>query len=354
MRTKVLRFLVIWAAAIFAVIFYCLLTVNAQNERLVTELEELAAGNQDPGNGIMGHGRLGVQNRQLVDEQGTAVQLRGMSSHGMAWYSEYSNYRALVSTKEWGANLFRVAMNADNDSGGYSQSSNSKRSLKSALHSAIENVLAADMYVLADWHILSNGDPNALVQEAMEFFDDLSMRYANEPGVLYEICNEPNGDVTWMDIKQYADQIIPVIRKNSPKAVIIVGTPNYSSDILSVLEAPLEYDNIMYSYHLYTGKSTGHFYKVLDTAIAGNLPVFVTEWGISTDAETGELDVAEAYAFIDYMKINKISWANWSLSNKAEDYSAIKNDCKKLSNWTEDDLTISGKLIFHAFSDDEN
>ena len=300
------------------------------------------------GNGIQRHGALRVEGTQLVNQSGEALQLRGMSSHGLQWYPEYTNYRALITTKEYGANLFRAAMYADSSLNGYSQDEEWAAYNKRMLYNTIENALAADMYVIADWHLLEDENPLFLINKAIPFFDELSQYYADEPGVIYEICNEPNGSATWEDVKAYADKVIPVIRKNAPDAIIIVGTPEYSGALQDAMAAPLLYDNIMYSYHYYSGLSGSSFYASLDTAKAYGLPVFISEWGICADPSTGQMDYENAKAFIAYMKQNQLSWVNWSLSNKAEDYSAIRPEVTKISGWTEEDLTEGGRLIFTA------
>ena len=300
------------------------------------------------GNGVPYHGALSVEGTRLVNQSGEGVQLRGMSSHGLQWYPEYTNYRALVTTKEYGANLFRAAMYTDSSLNGYSQDEEWAAYNKKMLYHVIENALAADLYVIADWHLLEDENPLSLIDKALPFFDELSRHYADEPRVIYEICNEPNGSATWKDVKAYADMIIPVIRKNAPDAIILVGTPEYSGALLDAMAAPLKYHNIMYSYHYYSGLSGDSFYGTLDTAMAYGLPVFVSEWGICTDPSTGQMDYENAKAFIEYTKKNQLSWVNWSLSNKAEDYSAIRPEVTKISGWTEEDLTEGGKLIFSA------
>jgi len=299
-------------------------------------------------NGVRRHGALRVEGSRLVNHSGEAVQLRGMSSHGLQWYPQYTNYKALVTTKEYGANLFRAAMYVDSDLDGYSQDEKSAAYNKMMLYNAIENALAADMYVIADWHLLEDENPQSLINKAIPFFDELSQHYADEPGVVYEICNEPNGGTTWQDIKAYADRVIPVIRKNAPDAIILVGTPEHSSALLKAMADPLPYHNIMYSYHYYSGLADDSFYATLGTAKAHDLPVFISEWGICANPSTGKMDYENAKAFITYTKDNLLSWANWSLSNKAEDYSAIRPGVAAISGWTEEDLTEGGKLIFAA------
>ena len=40
---------------------------------------------------------------------------------------------------------------------------------------------------------------------------------------------------------------------------------------------------------------------------------------------------------------------NWSLSNKSETASAIQSWCQKTANWSDSDLTESGKLVKKHF-----
>lgn len=129
-------------------------------------------------------------------------------------------------------------MYIDDMPGNYTRKSEDKTSNKRALYAALNSTLRLDMYAIVDWHIHDQGNPLYRVECAIEFFDEISRRYANEPGVLYEICNEPNGRTTWDDVYAYAEQVIPVIRKNAPNAIIIVGTPSFSTDMEDAIKKP--------------------------------------------------------------------------------------------------------------------
>ncbi len=294
--------------------------------------------------GVSANGRLRVVDGTLTNRDGRPVQLRGMSSHGLQWYPEFTNARAMQTIASYGANLFRVAMYADSTDGGYTESANAARRNRAWLRAAVENALSADLYVIVDWHILRDENPLRSVDAARAFFDDMSSRLADEPGVLYEICNEPNGETTWEDVKKYAEQIIPVIRKNAPHAVIIVGTPKYSTDLRSPFEKPLAFDNVMYALHAYTGHIDTDFESILSEYVRAKLPIFVTEWGISDDEDRDNYGLA--VRMVDFFDKNNLSWSNWSLSNKDESYSAIKPGVTKLSGWTDEDLTFNGKFVF--------
>ena len=91
--------------------------------------------------------------------------------------------------------------------------------------------------------------------------------------------------------------------------------------------------------------NTKWFTKKFDLGI----PVIVSEWGIENP--NGKIYTEQVETFVKTMKEKNISWCNWSLSNKDEDHSMIKPTCNKLSGWTEDDLTVSGKLILKALKE---
>ena len=65
------------------------------------------------------HGALHVSGTQLTDAAGAPVQLRGVSTLGMAWYPEFVNEDAFRTLRdEWGANTVRLAIYTCED-GGY-------------------------------------------------------------------------------------------------------------------------------------------------------------------------------------------------------------------------------------------
>lgn len=300
-------------------------------------------------NGFAQHGRLRVQEGQLVDEAGAPIQLRGMSSHGIAWFPQYTGAESIAATKGYGANLFRVAMYVDDTPGNYTKDAKDQAHNVALMTAAIDNALSLDMYAIADWHILEDGNPLSRADCAVAFFDALSAKYANAPGVIYEICNEPNGDVTWDDIAEYAGMVIPTIRRNAPDALILVGTPQYSTDLMAAIRNPLPYENIMYSYHYYSNAQEEVFRGMLGHAIEQNLPVFVTEWGVGSGDALSAQDEHRATSFLAFLQEHGISWANWSLCNKDESYAAIPPSNFALDGWAVDDLSTSGQLVFTAF-----
>ncbi len=294
------------------------------------------------GSGLSEYGNLFVRGNQLYSENGSPAVLRGLSSHGLLWFPEYTNYAALSTLREYGANVFRVAVYPAQN-GGYLEEPELNEKL---LYAAIENALAADMYVIVDWHVLQDENPQKHEDEAKQFFKGVARRYGQEPGIIYEICNEPNGGTTYKDIQAYADEVIPVIRKYAPDSIVLVGMPKYCTTLEDAVKNPLPYENVMYTYHFYSDVSDCRYAQSqIGKALDNGIPVFVSEWGYKVESETLSRDTESLDSFMDFLEENKISWVNWALSNKDESYSFIDEGDDLLSGWTTDQLSPSGKYV---------
>ena len=293
------------------------------------------------------HGQLSVKGTDIVDESGSKYQLKGVSTHGITWFPDYVNKDAFQSIRDdWDANLVRLAMYTDTgDSNGYC-SGGDKDSIRGLVDAGVTAATELGMYVIIDWHILNDNNPNSHIDDAKEFFDDVSAKYSSNHNVIYEICNEPNGGTSWSDIKSYAEIIIPVIRKNDKNAIIIVGTPNWSQDVDIVSEDPITgYDNIMYAVHFYAATHKDDLRNKVKTAISNGLPVFVSEFSLCDASGNGGIDYDSSDVWFDLINDNNLSYASWSLCNKNETSALIKPDSTATSTITIDDLSDTGKYV---------
>lgn len=291
------------------------------------------------------HGQLSVKNGQLVDKSGKGYQLRGMSTHGLTWFPEFVNESAFRTLRDdWNTNVVRLAMYVDEWGNGQCYMGNKSGSLE-LLEKGVDICIKLDMYVIIDWHVLNPGDPSKYTNEAKSFFETVSKRYAKYPNVIYEICNEPNGGASWSgNIKPYAEKIIPVIRKNAPNSVIIVGTPTWSQEIDKPLSDPLNYKNVMYAFHFYAATHAGLRSNV-ENCVAQGLPVFVSEFGTCDASGGGANDFNETQKWLSYFDKQGISYCNWSICNKDETCSVLRPGTSANGNWSESNLTENGKWI---------
>ncbi len=295
-------------------------------------------------------GALHVEGTKLCGSNGEPVQLRGISTHGMAWFPDYINSDCFAQLhNEWKVNVMRLAMyTAEN--GGYCTDGD-KEYLKDLIRKGVQYATDQDMYVMIDWHILSDNNPNIHLEEAKAFFSEMSKEYAGAGNVLYEICNEPNGGTEWSEIKSYAQEIIPVIRANDANAVIIVGTPNWSQFVDQAAADPITgYENLMYTLHFYAATHKEDLRSAMAAAIDAGLPVFVTEYGICDASGNGAIDIEQANQWVDLMDQYKVSYVAWNLSNKDESSAMLLSSCSKTSGFKTEDLSETGKWLYQMLT----
>ena len=284
-------------------------------------------------------GRLKVSGKNIVSENGKKVQLKGASTHGIAWFPQYVNKSCFQSFKKMGVNTIRLALYSD-PGAGYS------KSLYQKVDEGIRYATELGMYVILDWHILNDGNPKTHQKEALKFFTRYAKKYGKQKNILYEICNEPNGDVTWKrDIKPYANKVITRIRKYDKKNIVVVGTPTWSQDVDIVAESPLKQKNVVYALHFYAATHTDFLRDKVRKAYEAGLPMLVSEFSICDASGNGGIDKKSATKWMNLLKKYKIGHVAWNISNKNETSALIKSSCQKTGGITKSNLSKSGKWI---------
>ncbi|GAA3826783.1 glycoside hydrolase family 5 protein [Streptomyces phyllanthi] len=285
---------------------------------------------------VAANGQLEVCGTKLCNQRGKPIQLRGMSTHGLQWYSRCvtnSSLNALAT--DWKADVLRISMYIQE--GGYETD---PRRFTDLVHSAIEQATARGLYAIVDWHMLDPGDPHQNLARAKTFFSEIAQRHRDKNNLLYEIANEPSG-VSWSRIKSYAEQLIPVIRAKDPNTPVLVGTRAWSS--LGVSEGSNESEvinnqvnaaNIMYTFHFYAYSHRDEYLQTLARA-ADRIPVFVTEFGTQNYAGEGSNDFAMSQRYLDLLEAKKISWVNWNFSDDERTGAVFKSGtCANNGPWT--------------------
>ena len=344
---KIVNKIIIVIAIVLMMFFISLITYklgtinerNAIDKKEIKEEEKEVKEVKEKNNFVSYNGNLKIKDNKLVNEQGEIIQLKGISSHGIQWFGNYITEDNIKELKKWNVNIFRIAMYTKEN--GYIDNN----SLKNDVIKYVDLVIKNDMYVIIDWHILSDGDPLTYKDESIKFFDEMSKKYKNSPNVIYEICNEPNGNVNWDDnIKPYAEEVIDVIRKNSD-GIILVGTPTWSQEIDKPAQNPIKKENIMYTLHFYSGTHTSWLRDRAKEAMK-KIPIFVSEFGVSDASGNGGVFLEEADKWIKFLDKNNISYVNWSLSDKNESSAMLKAGSNGVIN--DNNLSESGKFVKQA------
>lgn len=283
---------------------------------------------------------LKVSGKTLLYANGDTAVLTGPS---LGWHSNWArfyNAGTIKALKEkWGANITRAAIGAHLSGdivGTYDTDSALAVNLATTvIDAAIDN----DMYIICDWHSHEN-----TLDNAKKFFTVITEKYGDSPNILYEIWNEPL-DIPWQEIKDYASELIPLIRKNAPNSVIIVGTPKWDQDVDVAAESPLEFPNLLYSLHYYAGTHKDWFRDKAVKAMDAGLPLIISECGSMDHTGDGPIDYESWQEWIDFADANNLSVLMWDIADKNETCSMMSPTAPDNGmDWTEDDLKDWAKL----------
>lgn len=283
------------------------------------------------------YGQLQVRGAQLCSQDGKPVVLRGVSLgwHNL-WPRFYNKGAVDELAKKWHASVIRAAMGVKIEDNYLENPSFAIDCMTPVIEEAIKD----GVYVIIDWHA-----HDMYTTEAAEFFSKMSAKYGKYPNVIYELFNEPVED-SWPALKEYAATVIKAIRANDPDNIILMGCPHWDQDIDKVAASPLEgVSNVMYTVHFYAATHKQYLRDRMQKAVEGGLPVFVSECAGMEASGDGPLNEEEYNKWIDLMERLKISWVNWSLSDKNETCSMLLPRAKATGNWTDDVIKPWGKLV---------
>jgi endoglucanase/cellulose 1,4-beta-cellobiosidase len=290
------------------------------------------------------NGDLSVKGNQIVNNKGEIVSFAGNS---LFWSNDYYrgngfyNKNVIKQLKnDWNSKIIRIPMTADPDI--HDSYIFDKKTNQTKLEIVVDACIDLGLYVIIDWHSHKAEDNE---KEAIEFFTKMATKYGKHPNIIYEIYNEPL-KVSWDTvIKPYAQKVIAAIRKIDSDNIIVVGTPKWSQDVDIASENPIKgYKNIAYTFHFYAASHKQWLMNKAQKALDNGVALIVTEWGSVLADGGGEPDSDSTKKWMEFMRKNNLTHCNWSINNKDEGASALKPRANISGNWSEKDLTESGKL----------
>ena len=286
------------------------------------------------------YGQLSVDGHQLVNEKGKPVVLRGVSFGWHMWWSRFWN-KSTVShlVDDWKCNVVRAAMGVSlSYNNSYLQNPNFGID---CVTKVVDAAIEKGIYVIVDFHT-----HDICLDEATIFFTQIATKYKDYPNIIYEIFNEPLDTHTWKEVKEYSETIINVIRKIDPDNLILVGSPYWDQALHLVANDPIQnQSNIMYTMHFYAASHKKSLRDRCDAAIAKGIPIFVSECAGMEATGDGTIDYEEWNNWKNWMEAANISWLAWSIADKNETCSMIKDTTSPITAWGEKDLKEWGREV---------
>lgn len=210
-----------------------------------------------------------------------------------------SDYRVIADV--WRANTVRISIHpghwrADRDN-----------TLK-ALADNVAAARAAGLFAIICWHPIgfpgryttrpdpSWGLPDDIYDTdlnlALSFWSEISQIFGRDPGIIFEIWNEPTVDPKlwvstgehWPLLKGTWLTLIAAIRRHSDAVVLATGG-RWAYDLKTVARNLIEDDRVAYAWHVYPPADKGSAERWFDSLDGLNnvRPIVVTEWGFTRD-----------------------------------------------------------------------
>ncbi|KAJ8606213.1 hypothetical protein CTAYLR_010496 [Chrysophaeum taylorii] len=318
------------------------------------------------------HGALVVSGNRVVDSNGDAIQLVGVSffwsNSGWEGAKFYTSGAVDALVDDWDSDIVRAALGVE-DSTGYVDDPDANLA---RVRVVVEAAVARGIYVIIDWH---SHNAEKYVDQAKIFFETVATDYGAYANVVFEVYNEPI-DQPWSTltddsatasetIKGYAEEIIPIIRAHSSN-LIVVGTRSYSQQVWEAALDPITaYDNIAYTSHFYAGTHGAWERSLVRKALLGAdyvaaageeaewaddqnptpVAVFVTEWGTVSADGGGTVDEDSTRDWLAFCDEYGISHCNWSACDKDEGSAILVPGADVNGAWSTDDYTTSGAFV---------
>ena len=193
------------------------------------------------------------------------------------------------------------------------------------MDSVIREANSRGAYVVLDLHRFK-----APQEEHAEFWHDAATRYANQPGVIFELFNEPHS-IGWAEWKTAMQKLLDTVRKAGANNVVIVGGLDWGFDLTGVASGEYVLQDtatgcgIVYSSHIYPWKFQWDKYVL---AAAEKHPLFIGEVGnprrwedfsfIAESARKETVGVESVWPkdVIGVIQANRLNWTAFSFHPK--------------------------------------
>jgi hypothetical protein len=257
---------------------------------------------------------LKVVGTRILDSNDQPVRLRGVNAASLEWTSNGEGHileTVKVAIRDWHVNIIRLPLSQDRWFGKAPEQTDGGKAYRALVQQVVEACTSRQCYIILDLH-WSDGNEwgKDIGQHSMPdlnsvaFWKDFAPVFANNPGVLFDLYNEPH-DVSWdvwlkggeitdkpntrsEVVKNYEcvgmQTMLDTVRATGAKNVVIAGGLDWAYDFSGILAgrqlSDPEGNGVIYANHCYDNKGDSVYQWIakMEKATA-TLPVMVSEFG---------------------------------------------------------------------------
>ncbi len=289
-----------------------------------------------------------VKGNKLVTLDGRELWLQGVCCPSLDWLvdGDHLDESVVRAVEDWRANVIRLSLKSVHWFGRSPEPFNRRDDGGAGYRAHVDRIIdyanRNGCYILLDLH-----EYKAPTESHAEFWKSAASRYANRPGVMFDLLNEPH-DISWREWRDGGtlsdggaataiaenneaaevqvsigmQALVDAVRSTGAKNVVVCGGLDWAYDLSGVLDGYALKDpggnGIVYSTHVYPWKRDweGNFIKALE-----KVPVFMGEVGCQLEKMEFEKDLQDPYewapAILSCIQEHKIHWTAWSFHTGA-------------------------------------
>lgn len=287
-------------------------------------------------------------NRLVKKGDGAEVWLQGVAVPSLEWSAGGDNILKSVTNAltEWNANVVRLALGSKFWFGVGPWQNDRGVKYRALVDEVVRQCERAGAWVVIDLH-----EYRAPEQRHADFWRDAAARYANHPGVIFGLLNEPHDvawevwrDGGWVTDKPKAkpgvaaenaepvkkgysvgmQRLVDVVRKTGARNLVSAGGLDWGYDLSGVLAGHALADpsgnGIMYESHVYPWKRD---WQRMFLDAAAKHPILIGEVGCQPtpmpfeDARSFEPPESWAPDMLGCIQKHRLNWTAWCFHPKA-------------------------------------
>lgn len=283
-----------------------------------------------------------VDGPRLLTQDGRPLWLQGVAIPSLEWSvkGEHLKESFDAAIDDWKANVVRLPLKSAfwfGEGGKHHTQKDGGESYRALVDESVASANGRGCYVVLDLH-----EYKAPTPKHAAFWTDAAARYANRPGVLFDLLNEPHG-ISWQEWRDGGElagakregvvdenaeakevqasigmqALVDAVRATGAKNVVIAGGLDWAYDLSGILDGFALEDKgghgIVYASHVYPWKSNWQG-KFLD--VAKLHPVFLGEVGCQPKPMPFEKTAKDPYTWapdmIAAIQEHRLHWTAWS------------------------------------------